>query len=288
MIVKRVLSSTLLLAGLFLFADICPAAEPVAMAPGQPVLPAYRAGAPAPTQGGIEAYQGNGLEVPEANDRLQVILSPYAWAPGLKGKVGVVGPPANVNISSIQVIEHLQGALMGQVEVRKGRVGLLLEGFYSKLSADKGFRNDLVEANLTNQMLTLSAFLAYRLVETRKARLDLLAGARYWYMKDSIGLDLPNNSFSLDATASWVDPLVGARLGYDLTDRLSATVRGDLGGFGVGSKFAWEALAGLNYKFTERSTGFLGYRYMFADYQDGDFVFNAGMGGPIMGLGFSF
>ena len=66
---------------------------------------------------------------------------------------------------------------------------------------------------------------------------DLLAGARY-YSADSKLEPTP-----LKADVSWVDPIVGARWNWDISDKWSTSLRGDIGGFGVGSELSAQAVA---------------------------------------------
>ncbi|MGH7286827.1 MAG: hypothetical protein ACREI8_02275, partial [Myxococcota bacterium] len=117
--------------------------------------------------------------------------------------------------------------------------------------------------------------------DTRRFSLDLLAGGRYWYLKTeldlkvpvtlSVGLppgtplppglgdlDLPSLTTDginrdIDADSDWVDPVVGARTGIDLTEQISLSLLGDVGGFDIGSasKFSWKANALLSWQFSE-------------------------------------
>jgi hypothetical protein len=43
----------------------------------------------------------------------------------------------------------------------------------------------------------------------------------------------------VEQTKYWVDPLVGLKLHHKAGDRWRFTLQGDIGGFGVGSDFAW-------------------------------------------------
>ena len=62
-------------------------------------------------------------------------------------------------------------------------------------------------------------------------------GARY-YAADSRLEPTP-----LEADVSWVDPLAGLRWNWDISDTWSTSLRGDIGGFGVGSDLSAQAVA---------------------------------------------
>ena len=73
---------------------------------------------------------------------------------------------------------------------------------------------------------------------------------------------------------------------------MSFVASGDVGGFGVGSKFSWQALAALNYDFCIRNnvtwSGMLGYKALFVDYSQGSdlthYEYDMIMHGPIIGI----
>ena len=69
-------------------------------------------------------------------------------------------------------------------------------------------------------------------------------------------------------------------------------LRADVGGFDVGSKFSWNALAAYSWEFAVRNgvtySGILGYRALSVDYEQGSGVnkyqYDVVQHGPIMGL----
>ena len=66
---------------------------------------------------------------------------------------------------------------------------------------------------------------------------------------------------SSDGSRDWIDPIVGGIIHVDLMEKLAFRVRGDIGGFdiGSGSDLVWNALAGFGYTLSERTTLWLGY-----------------------------
>jgi hypothetical protein len=73
-------------------------------------------------------------------------------------------------------------------------------------------------------------------------------------------------------------------------------VRGDIGGFGAGSDFSWQALATYNAKLCDGNgytlDGFVGYRALAVDYHQGSGIRRYEMDtiqhGPILGLNVRF
>ena len=69
-------------------------------------------------------------------------------------------------------------------------------------------------------------------------------------------------------------------------------LRGDVGGFDVGSKFTWQAIAGYKFDFAVRSgitfSGLVGYRALYVDYAQGFgrrlYEFDMLIHGPVVGV----
>jgi len=62
---------------------------------------------------------------------------------------------------------------------------------------------------------------------------------------------------------------------------------GDIGGFGVGSDFAWQGLVTFRWQLTERTGALAAYRYMDVDYESGNgsnrFEYDMAFSGPALG-----
>jgi hypothetical protein len=112
------------------------------------------------------------------------VLEPYGWTMGLAGEVDVSRFPAvNVDVSAISLPQHLDWAVFARGEVRKGRWGVLADGFYAELSALGELAGILYKsAHLTVQQGLASLALAYRIIDDRRGFLDFYAGARDNYL----------------------------------------------------------------------------------------------------------
>lgn len=86
------------------------------------------------------------------------------------------------------------------------------------------------------------------------------------------------------ASKSWVDPFVGFRGRYNITDNLYVAARGDIGGFGVASDLTWNAFAAFGYQWTRSFSTELGYRHLAIDYSDGGFIYDTEMSGVYLGV----
>lgn len=112
------------------------------------------------------------------------VLEPYVWAMGIEGRTGVGGLPAmDVSVDAINVIRHLDWAIFSKGEIRKGRWGVLADGYYAALSGSGNMEGVLYKnGTLHMQQGLASLSLAYRIIDDRRGFLDVYAGARYNYL----------------------------------------------------------------------------------------------------------
>jgi hypothetical protein len=93
-----------------------------------------------------------------------------------------------------------------------------------------------------------------------------------------------------------VDPFIGARLRQQLARGQEFVLRGDVGGFGVGSEFSWQAIATYNSPLGEIHgipvDGYVGFRALAADYSQGSgktkFEWDNVIYGPVIGATMRF
>jgi hypothetical protein len=89
-------------------------------------------------------------------------------------------------------------------------------------------------------------------------------------------------------TQKWVDPVLGARFRLNANKGIFFNLKGDAGGFGVGSQLTYQIYAGMGKEFKERYSVLLGYRYLFVDYTSGGFVYDVHMNGLLTGFNIHF
>jgi len=109
---------------------------------------------------------------------------------------------------------------------------------------------------------------------------------RLWHLNNSFDL-LPGTlpAVTVGQTQSWADPVLGARFRLNLDKGWFVSLKGDAGGFGVGSQLTWQVCTGLGKQFKERYSLLLGYRYMDVDYKNGGFLYDTHMSGLLAGFG---
>lgn len=210
-------------------------------------------------------------------------ITPYLWLPTLNTETAV-GEQDKAE-SSVSVLEVLDFAALVAGEARKGRYTILGEFNYLDLSQDSSGPGGLVRAETGLDGVLASIMGGYAFAYDDRLRVEGLAGARLWSLNASVDFDaLPEASTS----ETWVDPVVGLRASYAVTDAISVQGLADIGGFGVGSEFQWELLARVGYAVSDRWTLAAGWRHLEVDVDRGRLDLEMSLTGPFLAVDFTF
>ena len=100
---------------------------------------------------------------------------------------------------------------------------------------------------------------------------------------------------SREQTQDWIDPIIGAEVLIDLTNRWCVTLHGDIGGFGTSADLTWSAVGDIGYRFhlnNVQCVVFAGYKALGEDYTEGsgdrEFAWDTVSHGPMFGARFTF
>jgi hypothetical protein len=262
----------------------------------------------------------------------QFSFTPYLWLPWISGDMAVKGRVLDVAVDPAEILDHLDWsniipAWMSHVEARRGPLSLFNDVVYTDLSASGGFsrtsQRRIATATLgahvqaDYQLAIVEAGGAYtvwsdgRQSSPGSTAFDLLAGARYWHQDIDVSADLTgtlafsgplgitrrrNRAVASSGSVDWVDPFVGARIRRQLAPGQEIVLRGDVGGFGAGSQFSWQAIGTYNWLlFMSHGIpvdGYVGFRALSADYSQGSgtsrFEFDNVIYGPVIGATMRF
>jgi hypothetical protein len=223
----------------------------------------------------------------------------YLWLPAQDGTVTVRGQSAAVDLSvgdSLDLVfDSFKFAATGRVEARKGKALLTLDLLYTNLEENTQTAIGVGVTTQTEQLI-LEFGGGYHLLDWSVAgaglprvSVDVLGGGRFVYLDSGVTIE---NLIDADKSQDWLDPFIGARLKVDLIDGPSVSVRGDIGGFGVGSQFTWNMAAILAYQVSPRTSLAAGYRILDIDYSEGmgadKFQYDVQMRGPVLGFTLRF
>jgi hypothetical protein len=236
-------------------------------------------------------------------DGWEFSVTPYLFAAGLDGKVGIKDVATTVYVPFDEILDHLDAGFMMAVTARHGRWVLGLDGIYVKLSGmgsksvSGPFGNitleGTVEAALTEQIYQPT--IAYRVFGGDAPTLDVYVAVRYTGLETELTLastttlpSFPDGSRQMNADVSWWDPVIGKRVIIHITDKFFGTTLVDFGGFGVGSDVTYQWLVTGGWRFSHAISASVGYRYLKQDYEDDDFLYNMVMKGVVIGVGVTF
>ena len=230
-------------------------------------------------------------------------IEPYIWVPALDGTVGIRGRTTDVDFSLSDLLGSSSAGNASydvkmlfamQVEARKGPWGIVADAAYVDLdiSGTPPTPRHLA-ANVDFTELLGNLLVTYRVAEAPTGFLDLYAGARV----NSLSLDInalanriifPGQADFYDShNETWVDPVIGLRGQWNMTEKLFLAGKADIGGFGVSSDLLWAAQGTIGYQFTHRFNTEIGYSYYNTDYEDGGFTYDMAMGGLFLGFNFT-
>lgn len=216
-------------------------------------------------------------------------FAPYLWATGMDGTAGVASVDASVDVGFGDILENLEMAFLGTYRASKGPLSLTMDVVYMGLGQTVKGPGGLVTADIDMDQTAVEGTVGWALTE----QLVAFGGLRYVDLSVEVQARSPPGDLrTAKGSESWVDPVIGARYTIPFADSWSLNLRGDIGGFGVGSDFAWQAMATLRWQATER-LGVLGaYRYFDMDYEDGSgagrFKYDMTISGPVLGIAFTF
>jgi hypothetical protein len=253
----------------------------------------------------------------------------YGWVPLLNGSTTVKGRTVDVDVGYSEIGDLIRRSeipkdlleLAGYFEARNGRFSVFSDLVYLKIGLNGSMTRSRgvdalnatvgASAGLKYEMFIGELAAAYEVARWGATRapgsgtaIDVFGGVRAWWQRADASLALTgtvnigdlslnaDRTLSASQSVSWADPLVGLRLRHQFAPGLNFVASGDVGGFGVGSQFSWQALAAINYDFCVRNnviwSGMLGYKALFVDYTKGAgltrYEYDTTMHGPILGI----
>lgn len=254
----------------------------------------------------------------------------YGWVPWLTGDATIAGREFGVDVGPSTIFKNLDysqiPAWMSYFEARNGRLSLFNDIVYSKLEGAGNFVKPIrrgpisatVDGNVQAdyEQATVEAGAAYEVWSSGSrgspgsAALDALAGVRYWHQDASVSADLAatltisgplglagltvsgDRVFAKSGSVDWVDPIVGARLRYQVAPSQELMLRGDIGGFGAGSDLSWQLIGTYGWQMCTVGglvlDGYVGYRALSVDYEQGsgvkEYRYDVLQHGPVFGL----
>lgn len=219
----------------------------------------------------------------------QYNLSFYGFLPDTDIGLDTPRGSADGTLSLSDALENLDMFFFGAFEAHNGRWGGAIDVQYFDLS----FSNDTptrltsgLDTDLTLTVVTAMGF--YRAFEDQQTAVDLAAGLRWTDVESEFkfkpGL-LPGRTIGADI--DWVDPIIGARVRHQFSDRWSGTALADWGGFDSDSE-TYQILVTADYEINENWLLRGGFRYISFEYEDDGVTLDIDQYGPLIGVTYRF
>ena len=266
----------------------------------------------------------NTVQPPPSTSKWTFSAEPYGWFIGIHGDVSVLGNEIEINESFIDLVDNndILAAAMGYFEARNGPIALFADVVWADLDFSGGIQRNFNPIFNLGILVSAKADLDYELtivqygaaVEVARwtngssiTAVDLMGSARYWNhsvdvsARVSATVTLPrigfrasrSRAFGRSGTLDWTDPVIGARLRHQTASGSEFMFMGDIGGFGVGSDFSWQAFATYGRNTTLLGIplqAVVGYRALSFDYDEnsrfGTNGLDAILHGPVVGAKF--
>ena len=191
----------------------------------------------------------------------------------------------NVDIPFSDIVDNLDFSVMGHFDARKGKWTLAADAIYLKVGASVPSPGPIDKLQFRSWIVT--PYAAYNLMESDEWDINLLAGARYLYMKPKLTFapGLPGPGTASLSDSNW-DGVIGMKGNYKLNDKWFMPFHFDVGS--GDSDMTWQAFAGVGYKY-ENVDVVAGYRYMEWEFDNAFVGFtDFDLSGPMIGAKFRF
>jgi hypothetical protein len=223
-------------------------------------------------------------------------ITPYLWASSLEGDTVLRGFKARVDVPFSQTLKEMQFGVMGAADLRVGKFGVYFNGEYAKVASDKRISRLTLGVGTKNYLV--SGGIYYRLYEAALGGDTVFGTPRLFAIEPTVGLrrskletKVRSGAIAFSHNETWLDPFVGTRLSYDLSERWNFALEADVGGFGAGTRLSLNGQAAIGYRTTllgVPTTLKAGYRVLHQDYRDGSFQWKVTQHGPIIGAAMQF
>lgn len=227
--------------------------------------------------------------IPQVSDQWRFEVTPYLWAPAIKGTLGLdSGLAKSADFTSSDVVSNLKSGAMTSAEAHQGRWGVMGDVVSATLQKTGAIPNtgDTVGDKITLQQTILTGVATYTVANTKDAYVDALLGARAIYATATLNV---SEYGTASKTTSTVDPIVGAKGRYRIADSTwYVPFYGDIGSGGGTTNLTWQVMAGVGKTFNQLVDASLTYRALYYDMKDGGVLQKTTMFGPQVAVTFKF
>jgi hypothetical protein len=222
------------------------------------------------------------------------LVEPYLMIPNMSGNVGLGDlPDVSIDASSGDIFSKLKMGAMLNLEASNDKWTIATDFIYMDLKQDVKTGTVINSGDVTAKQFAWEIAGLKRLTPW----LELGLGGILNSVNSGVNINLNaigggTNNKAKELTQTWFDPMLVARVKNKPGQKFIYQLRGEIGGFGIGSDLAWQIQAYAGYRFSKLFQVTGGYRVISLDYTTGSgesrFMYNIDTFGPVVRFGFNF
>lgn len=228
----------------------------------------------------------------ESTSEWNYTIAPYLMFPNMNGDVAVNGINVDVSANPGDIFDNLDFGAMLYAEMANEGWAITFDLLYMNL----GKRGETPLASRSAEVSLKQLAINFNGLRRVNSWFEAGVGFRINVIDQEVMIApgdyiLPGTDFEM--TETWVDPLIVARAKTNFNgSKWKGTMLADIGGFGIGSDFAWQLKPALGYQFSDLFSVDLAYRWISMDYETGAgldyFKYDMVISGPEIGFVFDF
>jgi hypothetical protein len=234
--------------------------------------------------------------IPTVTEQWRFEVTPYVWAPGIKGTIGLDnGLARSADFSSSNVLDNLKSGGMVAAEAHYGRWGIMGDLVSATLQKSGSIPvaggAATVADKITIQQTILTGAYTYTLANTKDFYADALLGVRAIDVTATLSGNLVGTSDkeTISKKTSTIDPIIGAKGRYRIADSSwYIPAYADIGGGGGTTNMTWQLMAGIGKTFNKVIDASLTYRALYYDMKTGGVLQKTTEQGPQVAVSFKF
>lgn len=189
----------------------------------------------------------------------------YGMGAAIDGDAQIGNLRVPVDVSMSDLFDALKFGAMAAYRVENDEWSFTGDVTYMNLGWSGQTQQGRASSGLDVEQLTLMGTVGRRI----SPHLEALVSLAYFDLSTDLRLRVLEQRTEASRDASWVDPLIGLNYVVPVGDKWTYTLRGDVGGFGVGADLTWHLITSFRRQNTDRFGWYVGYRVIAFDYEDG-------------------
>lgn len=219
-------------------------------------------------------------------------VAPFLWGSSISSDIDTQGISTHFTVPFSEIFNSLDFAGELHIEANNGPWTIMIDPTYVKYSDTKNYANTQLDITSQNWIVDGGVFFnmfSNPISADQMFSMELMAGARYLDLENSLGITTPANHVSTESNNEYLAPIVGARLSYDIGQTSHFWLRGDVGGFGVDNvSNTWQTILGYAYSINDNVDLGIAYRVLRFDTKQTNADTSTYLYGPEVGIAFKF